>query len=87
MNQNLINIQGANTTISSNIFSGQYTLATNDHTSRALEVSTTSGLNISGNQFNNLRQPAYINDGFCRVLFQITTSMKHVAGWQWLTQT
>lgn len=63
MNQNLINIQGANTTISSNIFSGQYTLATNDHTSRALEVSTTSGLNISGNQFNNLRQPAYINDG------------------------
>ena len=63
VNQNMINVQGVNTTISDNSFSGQYTLALNDHVSRALEVSTTTGLVVSGNSFENLRQPAYFNDG------------------------
>ena len=62
VSQNIIGIQGDNVSILNNDFSGQYTVAANDHTSRALEVSTTTGLNISGNTFNNLRQPAYVND-------------------------
>lgn len=61
VNQNMINVQGANTTISSNAFSGQFIIGAGE-ISRALEVSTTTGLNIIGNTFNNLRQPAYIND-------------------------
>lgn len=59
--QNIIGIQGANTTISSNSFSGQYVLGEGD-VARALEVSTTTGVTITGNSFSALRQPAYIND-------------------------
>ncbi|GEM_PF-6854789 len=60
--QNIINVQGANTTISNNNFHGKY-VAADAQSDRALEISTTSGVNISGNQFTSLRQPAYINDG------------------------
>lgn len=61
VNQNLINVQGANTTISANTFSGQYVLGDGQVT-RALEISSTTGLTVAGNTFTNLRQPAYIND-------------------------
>ena len=61
LDQNMINVQGANTEISNNIFAGQYVLG-NSQVTRALAISTTTGLNVSGNTFNNLRQPAYIND-------------------------
>ncbi|MES2876399.1 MAG: hypothetical protein V4678_02910 [Patescibacteria group bacterium] len=60
--QNLINVQGANTTISNNTFTGQYVLGEGEVV-RALEVSTTTGLNITGNTITAMRQPAYINDG------------------------
>ncbi len=59
--QNLINIQGTNTSILNNDFVGQYVLGDGE-VARAIEVSTTTGVNISDNTFNNLRQPAYVND-------------------------
>ena len=59
--QNMINVQGKDTTISDNVFSGQYVMGDGE-VARALEISTTTGLNIDGNRFTALRQPAYIND-------------------------
>ncbi|MBL8158971.1 hypothetical protein JNJ66_00780 [Candidatus Saccharibacteria bacterium] len=62
-NQNIIGVLANDVTISNNDFSGQYTIAANDHVSRALEVGgSLTGLNLTGNTFNNLRQPAYINN-------------------------
>jgi nitrous oxidase accessory protein NosD len=63
-NQIIIGIQAGNVTVSGNTFTGQYTLATNDHTSRAIVVSPgVQNVTISDNTVNNFRQPAYINDG------------------------
>jgi nitrous oxidase accessory protein NosD len=59
--QNIIGVQGDNVSILNNDFTGQYVLG-DPEVSRALEVSTVSDLTINGNTFNNLRQPAYIND-------------------------
>lgn len=58
---NLIGIQANNVSILNNTFTGQYVLG-DPQVSRALEVSTSTGLNVSGNTFTGLRQPAYIND-------------------------
>ena len=61
--QELINVQGDDTTVSGNTFSGQYTPA-NNTTSRALVVSGgANGLTIDGNGITGMRQPAYINNG------------------------
>ncbi|MBC7746458.1 hypothetical protein H7Y40_00560 [Pedobacter sp.] len=61
--QNIIGVQANNVSISDNTFKGMYLLSENDHVSRALVVSPgVTSVNISRNTFNNLRQPAYIND-------------------------
>jgi hypothetical protein len=60
-NQHIVSVGANNTTISGNTFTGQYDLGDSEVT-RALELSTASGYVISGNTFNHLRQPAYIND-------------------------
>lgn len=59
--QNIIGIQGDDVSILNNTFTGQYVQGDPD-VSRALEVSTVNNVTINGNTFNNLRQPAYIND-------------------------
>jgi hypothetical protein len=60
--QNLVGIQGANVTVSNNVFSGQYVLGEGEVV-RAMVVSATSGVNITGNSISGMRQPAYINNG------------------------
>ncbi len=63
VSQNLVQVLANDVTISNNSFTGQYTLAANDSTSRALEVGgSLTGLNVTGNSFENVRQPAYINN-------------------------
>lgn len=84
--QNLVGIQASNTTISNNKFSGQYTVAQNDHTSRALEVSgAVTGLTISGNTFNSLRQPAYINSSVSGIINN--NYVNETRGWVILANT
>lgn len=61
--QVLINVQGDDTVIDSNVFNGQYTAA-NDTSSRAIVASGgANNLVISGNKVNGMRQPAYLNNG------------------------
>ncbi len=60
--QNIIGIQADNVNILNNDFSGQYELGDGEVT-RALVVSPgVQNVTINDNTFNNLRQPAYIND-------------------------
>lgn len=60
--QNIIGIQADDATVTNSSFEGQYTIAANDHTSRAIEVSPgVTGFEFSNNTVMNLRQPAYIN--------------------------
>jgi hypothetical protein len=82
--QNMINIQGANTTISGNSFTGQFVFGAGE-VSRALEVSTTTGLNVTGNTFSHLRQPAYINDDVTGTITNNSTST--TKGWVILSTT
>lgn len=59
--QSIITVQGANTTIENNTFTGQYVFGAAEAV-RALEISTTTDLVVKGNTFTKVRQPAYIND-------------------------
>ncbi|MBC7764495.1 hypothetical protein H7Y29_02160 [Microbacteriaceae bacterium] len=62
-NQIIIGVQANNVSVLDNTFKGMYLLSENDHTSRALVVSPgVTDVTISRNTFENLRQPAYIND-------------------------
>jgi len=60
-NQNVIGIQANNVTISGNTFTGTFNIG-NSETTRAIEVSSVSGLTIDNNHITHFRQPAYIND-------------------------
>ena len=63
VDQHFIGVQSDNVTIRNNQFSAQYNLQANLGTTRAIEVSGgVDNLTVSNNQFNNIRQPAYIND-------------------------
>jgi len=59
-NQNLVHINANNVTVKNNLIKGQYVLGEGE-VSRAMEISTSSGLLIEGNTIEALRQPAYIN--------------------------
>jgi hypothetical protein len=66
--QNIIGIQGNNTTITGNGFFAHFSVPANAGTTRALVVSTSTGTTISGNDFEHIRQPAYINDNATGVI-------------------
>ncbi len=61
VSQNIISIQGSDASIVHNHFKGRFNIGDSE-TTRALEVSTTNGLLVDSNIFENLRQPAYVND-------------------------
>lgn len=83
--QNIIGIQASNTNITNNEITGQFTIAAGAGTTRAIVVSTTTGLNIANNTFNNLRQPAYINNG---VVGTITNNyVNQTKGWVIVSDT
>jgi len=62
--QHFIGVQSSGVTIADNSFTAQYNLTANAGTTRAIVVSGgVDALVITGNTFNNIRQPAYINNG------------------------
>src|SRR5690606_29035358 len=58
--QNIIGIQANDVTIENNTFDGNWTIG-EAHVARALEISSHTGFNVTGNTFEHLRQPAYVN--------------------------
>ena len=56
-------INANNVTIMNNVFSGQYEFGDSQVDRAILGVSGMTGMQITGNRFSNLRQPAYFNGG------------------------
>ncbi len=76
--QNIIGIQGNNTTISNNTFIGQFVIGDAEVT-RAMVVSPgVTGFNITGNTVTNLRQPGYFDDSMGSITNNTVTGTK---GW------
>jgi len=61
--QDIIYINANNVTIMNNVFSGQYEFGDSQVDRAILGVSGMTGMQITGNRFSNLRQPAYFNGG------------------------
>lgn len=75
--QMFITIQSNNTRIWNNTFTAQYQTSS-DPTTRGLEISAVSNIDVRNNTFKNLRQPAYINEASGTVR---NNYVAHTRGW------